>query len=159
MKEQIKQKILRAYQVYKSIRKVTKLTGFSYGTVHAVLKERKALLPWSGFDRVERWKGGNRGVVSRWIDYHPGVVLPTSVREISKITGCKNSDVHSWKVARWKKLKLIAKKVVPDKIIKTRRYGKLEIELVDGTILGASELFNLEQKLREKEARNRRREE
>jgi hypothetical protein len=151
MKEQIKIRVLRAYQVHKSIRKVSKLTGFSYGTIHAVLKEKKALLPWDGFKRVERSRTGRRGPVTRWIEKHPGVVLSSSIKEVSKITGCSLQEVHSWKVARWFKLKQAVKKVVPEKIIKSRRYQKLEIELLDGTILGAEELLGLEKTLKEKE--------
>lgn len=150
MKETTKQKVLRAYQVHKSIRKVSTLTGLSYGSVQKILKDRKALLPWDGFKRVKRWRGGNRGPVARWIERHPSVVLPTSSKEIARITSCPIKDAQSWKVARWKRLKRVVEKVVPKKIIRTWRYGKLEVELVDGTILTAEEVFEMERKMEEK---------
>jgi hypothetical protein len=150
MKDQTKTRILRAYQVHKSIRKVSRIFGLSFGTIHQVLKEKKALLPWDGFKRVVRSRSGRRGPVTKWIEKHPGIVMPSNVRDVVKLTGCASKDAHSWKVARWNKLKRAAKKVVPSKIIKTRRYQKLEIELLDGTVLGVEELLSLEKKLEEK---------
>jgi hypothetical protein len=149
MRETSKDKIVRAYQVHKSIRKVSKLLRLSYGTIRNVLKERNALLPWSGFDRVKRWQGGNRGVVTRWIERHPTVVLPRKTRDLARLIGCSLDDAHSWKVARWSKAKRIALKIIPRKIIKSMRYGKLEIELVNGTVLSVEELFAMHKKLQE----------
>ncbi len=151
MKELLKSRIARAYQVHKSIRKVSKILGLSYGTIHSVLKERKALLPWSGFERVSRWKGGRRGFVTRWIQKHPNVVIPTSVNQIVELTGCKEAEARSWKIARWAKMKRIAKKLVPKKLILNFSFDKLLINLVDKTSLGFEELSSLEEKKRLKE--------
>lgn len=151
MKDQTKNRIVKAYQVYKSIRKVAKILGLSYGSVHAVLKSRKALLPWSGFARVKRWRGGNRGIVTRWLERHPGTVLPPTLREIAKLVGCEVKDVHSWKTARWAKMKRLARKFVSKKIVKGWDYKRLEIHLLDGSALGAEELFSLAEKAALKE--------
>jgi hypothetical protein len=151
MTQQQKNRIVKAYSVYKSIRKVSRITSLSYGSVHAILKEAGILLPWSGFDRVNRWKGGNRGVVTRWIELHPSVVLPTKTREIARIIGCKTEDVHSWKVARWAKMKRVARKIVPKQIIKSMSFRKMQILLIDGKILGPEELFTMSKQLLEKE--------
>jgi len=154
MREGDKQRILRAYQVKKSIRVVSRLTGKSYGTIYNVLKEKEALIPWSGFDRIKRWKGGNRGPVSRWISLHENVVLPVRNKEIASLVGCKLSDVHSWKVARWAKIKHVLKVAVPKKIIKSLSYNRLEVTLIDGSVMGADELFRFAEELRlEKEGK------
>jgi len=154
MKEQMKLRIVRAYQVHKSIRKVAKILGVSYGTIHAILKERKALQPWSGFNKIDRWKGGNRGPVTRWIQKHPDVVLSSSIEEIASLVGCEPRFARSWKVARWEKMKRIAKKLVPKKIIKKMSYDQLKIFLVDGSALTAEELFSLQEKAKLKKLRD-----
>lgn len=156
MKETKKDRIVRAYQVNKSIRKVAALVKVSYGTVHNVLEERGVLLPWSGFTRVNRWRGGNRGAVARWIEHHQDVVLPPNTRDLARLTGLTIKDAHSWKVARWNKMKRLASLVVPKGIIKKMRYSKLEIDLLDGTILTATELFEMYRKLEERKGKRAR---
>lgn len=142
------QKVLRAYQVYKSIRTVARILQVSYGSVHKILEDQGALLPWDGFNRVNRWKGGNRGPVTRWIEHHPSVVLPVSCRELAKLTGCSEKETHSWKVARWSRMKRLSSKLIPKKIIKKMDYRHLLIHLVDGSSLGAEELFKMSEKIK-----------
>lgn len=152
MKDQLKNRIEKAYSVYRSIRKVASIVGVSYGSVHAVLQERSKLLPWSGFDRVKRWQGGNRGIVARWVERHPSVVMPVKVEDIAKMVGCSRKDAHSWKVARWARMKRVMKMLKIEKVVKRMNYARLEIVLEDGQVLKPDLLFDMEKKLKRKEA-------
>jgi hypothetical protein len=150
MKQQTKNRVVKAYQIFKSIRKVSEIIGISYGSVHAILKEAKALRPWSGFNTIKRWKGGNRGPVTRWLEAHPGVVLPKKNKEIARLIGCSTANVHSWKEGRWYKMKAISKRLIPSKIIKRLDYRTLSIILLNGEVLGYEELLDMDRKLKEK---------
>jgi hypothetical protein len=151
MKQQTKLRVIKAYQIFKSIRKVSEIIGISYGSVHAILKEANALRPWSGFETIQRWKGGNRGPVTRWIEAHPEVVLPKKRREIAKLIGCSVQEVQNWKMGKWNKVRVISKEIIPRSIIKKMDYRNLSIVLLNGEVLGYEELFKLKEQLMKKE--------
>jgi len=136
-------KVLKAYQVYRSIRKVAALMGCSYGSIQAVLKRHNATLPPDGFARVKHWTGGNPGPVTMWFTDHPNVALPSTTREIALVTGCSPEEINSWRTARRSKFLQMVEVVVPKPIIRCLRKVRFEVVLVDGRVVGYEELEGL----------------
>lgn len=133
------EKVLRAYQFYKSKRKVASALGLSVETVTKILREKKVMKPWSGFKGIKPWRGGNRGPVTRWIQEHPGIQLPSKPKQIAKLIGCTVTDVHSWRTARLAKFKKLLP-LVPKEAVQTIRSRTLQVQLRDGKLLGLEDL-------------------
>jgi hypothetical protein len=142
--EILEDKVVKAYLFFKSRRKTAAILGIPQTRVSEILHRRKAMRPWSGFATVKRWRGGNRGPVTRWIQAHPGVVLPKKTRELAKLVGCTPEDVHSWKTARAAKFKQLVATIVPKEAISSIVQRKLEVRLTSGKLLTFETLLELE---------------
>jgi molybdenum-dependent DNA-binding transcriptional regulator ModE len=81
------EKILRAYQVFGSLRKAGEVLGISYQTVRRCLKEHGAEMKPVGaaYRKGKRYVAGHRGVVARLLREHPEVRLPRSYEGIQRL--------------------------------------------------------------------------
>lgn len=106
-----KEKILRAYQVHKSTRKVAKLLGCSNATVWKVLKSSGVPVRKSGIPADARWNKGRRGSVAIWVSSHPNVVLPPTAKEIMSLTSCTKGAVYAYLKTQRKLFKRLCEEV------------------------------------------------
>lgn len=95
-KDQDRAKVWRAYQFSKSIDKTAKLLHLTPYIVRRILKEDGREM-----NPPHRPKGikavvSHHGCLPRWIEANPGIRLPRSVREISKLTGCSEESVRAY---------------------------------------------------------------
>lgn len=99
-----REKIVKAYAVYKSVNAVGRLFGISYKTVQKILGDealgRKAPI------RVEALDGKLWGGFAQWMNTEGKTTeLPRSVAEIAKVSGCTYDQIRCFMYRRRKVLK------------------------------------------------------
>lgn len=88
-------KVVRAYQMTKSVRRAAALLHIGYTKVWMVLKEQNVERQPVGMQAKYRYNGGRVGAVKMYAKKHPGVVLPTDSAALAALVGCSRG------AARW----------------------------------------------------------
>ena len=101
------EKIVRAYKVFGSTRKVADLVGCSNYTVCMVVRKAGVKPTEQGLTERNRWKFGKPpGVVAKWHAAHPDVQMPLKPSAIERLVGCTRADAYhylEWRRNRFKK--------------------------------------------------------
>ena len=107
-------KIVKAYKVFGSTRRVARLIGCSNFTVCMVARKAGLKPTASGLTEENRWHfGKSPGVVAKWSKAHPDVIMPTRPTTIEKLVECTRQDAYHY--LEWRR-KHFTKKVgkLPD---------------------------------------------
>ena len=92
------EKVWKAYKVFGSCRKAASVLGISYQTVRRILKAGgyKLKAPGGYHLKGKKVPPFHYGCLASWLRANPGVRLPRSPLEVSKITGCSLNSVKSY---------------------------------------------------------------
>ena len=99
------EKIIRAYQVHKSCRKIAAIFHISYKTIARYLHEANVPMNpvggtiFKGKPKTEY----HTSCLARWLRDNPGVKLPKSPKKISEITGCSPDAIKCYLYRRRKR--------------------------------------------------------
>lgn len=99
-------KVIRAYELFKSTRAAGEVLGVSYQTVRRYLKSVNYPIkpPGGGYRKGNKYPGYHRGCLAEWLREHPGKPLPKKPRDIVKLTGCSIDAVKCYIYRRKKSI-------------------------------------------------------
>lgn len=102
------EKIVRAYSVFPSTRKVAKLVGCSNYTVCMVIRKAGVTPTEQGLTAKNRWRFGRApGIVAKWHAAHGDVEMPLRPAAIEKLVGCTRADAYHY--LEWRRKRFFKK--------------------------------------------------
>lgn len=126
------EKVIKAFKMYKTVRKTAKALGLTHPTVSKILKDCGIEIPKVGGSILKGTQLKtirHRGIFAKYIKAHPGTVFPRSAQKIADMIGCSRDAIERYLTQR-KKAMLAKIKKLPDlrltNVILKKRHGHME---------------------------------
>jgi len=138
------EKLKRAYEMTKSLRKTAALLHLTTYRVHEEMKRAGLERGRGGIREADRYAHGKTGVVERFRRMHPEIVLPTRAKELAALVPC-TLHAAKWYVKRQMRPFLSMLRRLPD-----IRKKNVALRAVNGHLVPMNSLLSYRVLLRRK---------